>query len=71
MWVGGLGFQSLISDVVEQLAGTLLVRMLHTRDGARVASLCVAAGSAKVHMRSFITGGWVMFTKGDVYKVWL
>lgn len=39
--------QSMGRDVVEHLAGPLLLRMLHTRSGALVACKCVAAGSAK------------------------
>ncbi|CAA7015656.1 unnamed protein product [Microthlaspi erraticum] len=33
--------------VIEQLTGTLLTRMVHTRDGSRVAMLCIKHGSAK------------------------
>ena len=33
---------------MEQLSGPLLLRMLHTRDGAQVAAMCVVAGTAKV-----------------------
>uniref|UniRef100_A0A1J3CRP8 Pumilio-like protein 24 n=1 Tax=Noccaea caerulescens TaxID=107243 RepID=A0A1J3CRP8_NOCCA len=33
--------------VIQQLTGTLLTRMVHTRDGSRVAMLCIKHGSAK------------------------
>lgn len=36
------------TDVIKQLSGPLLVRMIHTRDGSRVGMLCVKHGSAKV-----------------------
>ncbi|KAH0993000.1 hypothetical protein GBA52_004483 [Prunus armeniaca] len=35
------------TDVIKQLSGPLLVRMIHTRDGSRVGMLCVKHGSAK------------------------
>jgi hypothetical protein len=43
-----LGVQSMIQEVVQQLSGALLVRMLHTRDGAKVGVTCVMHGSNKV-----------------------
>ncbi|KAF8094183.1 hypothetical protein N665_0368s0020 [Sinapis alba] len=33
--------------VIQQLSGPLLIRMVHTRDGSRLAMLCVKHGSAK------------------------
>lgn len=36
-----------VRDTVEQLSGPLVLRMAHTRDGARVAAACAAAGGAK------------------------
>lgn len=47
------------TDVIKQLSGPLLVRMIHTRDGSRVGMLCVKHGSAKVdsyhiHVQIFI-----------------
>ncbi|CAI0626734.1 unnamed protein product [Linum tenue] len=35
------------ADVLEQLSGPLLVRMIHTKDGSRIGTLCVKHGSAK------------------------
>lgn len=34
-------------DVVKQLSGSLLVRMIHTKDGSRIGLLCVKHGGAK------------------------
>ncbi|XP_027115959.1 pumilio homolog 24-like isoform X1 [Coffea arabica] len=39
--------QSSAADVIQQLSGPLLVRMIHTRDGSRVGILCIKHGSAK------------------------
>uniref|UniRef100_A0A2N9HEV0 PUM-HD domain-containing protein n=1 Tax=Fagus sylvatica TaxID=28930 RepID=A0A2N9HEV0_FAGSY len=39
--------QSSATDVLQQLSGPVLVRMIHTRDGSRIAMLCVKHGSAK------------------------
>eukprot|EP00252_Welwitschia_mirabilis_P011378 TRINITY_DN25592_c0_g1_i1.p1 TRINITY_DN25592_c0_g1~~TRINITY_DN25592_c0_g1_i1.p1 ORF type:complete len:664 (-),score=128.81 TRINITY_DN25592_c0_g1_i1:363-2354(-) len=36
-----------IRDVVQQLSGPLLIRMIHTKDGSKVGALCVRHGSAK------------------------
>ncbi|CAH8324254.1 unnamed protein product [Eruca vesicaria subsp. sativa] len=33
--------------VIQQLSGPLLIRMVHTRDGSRLAMLCIKHGSAK------------------------
>lgn len=35
------------TDIIQQLSGPLLVRMMHTRDGSRIAMLCIKHGSAK------------------------
>ncbi|KAG2721386.1 hypothetical protein I3760_02G079700 [Carya illinoinensis] len=39
--------QSSAADIIQQLSGALLVRMIHTRDGSRIGMLCVKHGSAK------------------------
>ncbi|KAM6545096.1 hypothetical protein CsatB_025832 [Cannabis sativa] len=39
--------QTSATDVLQQLSGPLLVRMIHTRDGSRLGMLCVKHGSAK------------------------
>ncbi|GAB2294313.1 hypothetical protein Dimus_028523 [Dionaea muscipula] len=39
--------QSSAGDVIQQLSGPLLVRMLHTRDGSKIGMLCIKHGSAK------------------------
>ncbi|XP_062108670.1 pumilio homolog 24 [Humulus lupulus] len=39
--------QTSATDVLQQLSGPLLVRMIHTRDGYRLGMLCVKHGSAK------------------------
>lgn len=39
--------QSSATDVLQQLSGPLLVRMIHTRDGSRIGMLCVKHGNAK------------------------
>lgn len=36
------------ADVIQQLSSSLLVRMIHTRDGSRIGILCIKHGSAKV-----------------------
>lgn len=40
--------KSSATDIIQQLSGALLVRMIHTRDGSRIGMLCVKHGSAKV-----------------------
>ncbi|KAG6766569.1 hypothetical protein POTOM_030657 [Populus tomentosa] len=35
------------AEIIQQLSGPLLVRMIHTRDGSRIGILCVKHGSAK------------------------
>ncbi|KAJ4969379.1 hypothetical protein NE237_016080 [Protea cynaroides] len=39
--------KSSATEVIQQLSGPLLVRMIHTRDGVKVGILCVKYGSAK------------------------
>ncbi|XP_074340236.1 pumilio homolog 24 isoform X2 [Apium graveolens] len=39
--------QSSAAEVVQQLSGPLLVRMIHTKDGSRIGMLCVKHGNAK------------------------
>ncbi|GMP56964.1 hypothetical protein CsSME_00021248 [Camellia sinensis var. sinensis] len=51
------------ADVVQQLSGPLLVRMIHTREGSRIAMLCIKHGSAK-ERRKIIKG-----MKGHVGKI--
>ncbi|CAL5395729.1 unnamed protein product [Camellia sinensis] len=51
------------ADVVQQLSGPLLVRMIHTREGSRIAMLCIKHGSAK-ERKKIIKG-----MKGHVGKI--
>ncbi|KAJ9181869.1 hypothetical protein P3X46_005916 [Hevea brasiliensis] len=39
--------KSSAAEVIQQLSGPLLVRIIHTRDGSRIGMLCVKHGSAK------------------------
>ncbi|RWR94227.1 Pumilio RNA-binding repeat [Cinnamomum micranthum f. kanehirae] len=55
--------KSSAADVIQQLSGPLLVRMIHTRNGAKVGMLCVKHGSAK-ERKKIIKG-----MKGHVGKV--
>ncbi|KAL4202342.1 hypothetical protein AMTRI_Chr02g263260 [Amborella trichopoda] len=55
--------KSSATDVILQLSGPLLVRMIHTRDGSKVGSLCVKHGSAKERKKI------VKVMKGHVQKV--
>lgn len=41
-------YQSMIAETVQQLSGGLLVRMVHTRDGAKIGVTCVMRGNNKV-----------------------
>ncbi|KNA14803.1 hypothetical protein SOVF_104200 [Spinacia oleracea] len=50
-------------DVVKQLSGSLLVRMIHTKDGSRIGMLCVKHGSAK-ERKKLVKG-----MKGHVGKI--
>lgn len=36
-----------VTDVIQQLSGPLLVRIIHTRDGSKVGATCVIHGNAK------------------------
>lgn len=40
--------KSSATEVIQQLSSPLLVRMIHTKDGSRIGTLCVKHGSAKV-----------------------
>ncbi|GMP56978.1 hypothetical protein CsSME_00021254 [Camellia sinensis var. sinensis] len=51
------------ADVVQQWSGALLVRMIHTREGSRIAMLCIKHGSAK-ERKKIIKG-----MKGHVGKI--
>ncbi|CAK9224791.1 unnamed protein product, partial [Sphagnum troendelagicum] len=55
--------KSMIQEVVQQLSGALLVRMLHTRDGAKVGVTCVMHGSNK-DRKKIVKG-----MKGHVSKI--
>lgn len=46
--------KSSAAEVIKQLSGPLLVRMMHTRDGSRIGMLCIKHGSAKVCSSSFL-----------------
>ncbi|KAL2921227.1 Pumilio-like protein 24 [Bienertia sinuspersici] len=50
-------------DVIKQLSGSLLVRMIHTKEGSRIGMLCVKHGSAK-ERKKLVKG-----MKGHVGKV--
>ncbi|GMI64547.1 pumilio 24 [Hibiscus trionum] len=39
--------QSTAADIIQQLSGPLLVRMIHTQEGSKIGMLCVKHGSAK------------------------
>ncbi|XP_031743892.1 pumilio homolog 24 isoform X2 [Cucumis sativus] len=40
------------ADVIQQLSSSLLVRMIHTKDGSRIGILCIKHGSAKERKKS-------------------
>lgn len=42
----------MIAETVQQLSGGLLVRMVHTRDGAKIGVTCVMHGNNKVSILS-------------------
>lgn len=48
-------------DVLQQLSGPLLIRMIHTKDGAKLGVTCVFAGSRKVldNERRVEREGWI------------
>ncbi|XP_030540132.1 pumilio homolog 24 [Rhodamnia argentea] len=50
-------------DVLQQLSGPLLVRMIHTRDGSQIGMLCIKHGSAK-ERKKIIKG-----MKGHIGKI--
>lgn len=41
-------WKSSAAEVIQQLSGPLLVRVVHTKDGSRIGMLCIKHGSAKV-----------------------
>ncbi|KAL0433965.1 UNVERIFIED_CONTAM: Pumilio24 [Sesamum latifolium] len=55
--------QSSAADVIQQLSGSSLVRMIHTKDGSRLGMLCIRHGSAK-ERKKIIKG-----MKGHVDKI--
>ncbi|CAM6098228.1 unnamed protein product [Calypogeia fissa] len=55
--------QTMVEDVVKSLSGPLLVRMIHTKDGAKVGVTCVKQSSAK-ERKNIIRG-----MKGHVSKI--
>ncbi|XP_042520396.1 pumilio homolog 24 [Macadamia integrifolia] len=55
--------KSSAADVIQQLSGPLLVRMIHTKDGVKVGILCVKHGSAK-ERKKIIKG-----MKGHIGKI--
>eukprot|EP01018_Ginkgo_biloba_P028107 Gb_02879 [translate_table: standard] len=55
--------KSSVTDVIQQLSGPLLVRMIHTRDGSKVGALCVIHGSAK-ERKKIVKG-----MKGHIVKI--
>ncbi|KAK8498399.1 hypothetical protein V6N12_005810 [Hibiscus sabdariffa] len=55
--------RSSAADIIQQLSGPLLVRMIHTRDGSKIGMLCVKHGSAK-ERKKIIKG-----MKGHISKI--
>ncbi|KAH1091260.1 hypothetical protein J1N35_018517 [Gossypium stocksii] len=55
--------KSSAADIIQQLSGPLLVRMIHTRDGSKIGMLCVKHGSAK-ERKKIIKG-----MKGHISKI--
>ncbi|KAL4308813.1 hypothetical protein GQ457_01G021600 [Hibiscus cannabinus] len=55
--------RSSAADIIQQLSGPLLVRMIHTRDGSKIGLLCVKHGSAK-ERKKIIKG-----MKGHISKI--
>lgn len=43
-------WKSSVTDIIQQLSSPLLVRMIGTRDGAKIGILCVKYGNAKVSL---------------------
>ena len=39
--------KSSVTDIIQQLSGPLLVRMIHTRDGSKIGTLCIIHSGAK------------------------
>ena len=48
----------MIAEIVQQLSGGLLVRMLHTKDGAKIGVTCVMHGNNKVCLCAIF---WTIF----------
>lgn len=42
--------KSSVTDIIQQLSSPLLIRMIGTRDGAKIGILCVKYGNAKVSL---------------------
>ncbi|PKI56722.1 hypothetical protein CRG98_022882 [Punica granatum] len=59
----GITDKSSAADVLQQLSGALLVRMIHTGEGSRIGILCVKHGSAK-ERKKILKG-----MKGHVSKI--
>nr|KJB34630.1 hypothetical protein B456_006G077200 [Gossypium raimondii] len=55
--------KSSAADIIQQLSGPLLVRMIHTREGSKIGMLCVKHGSAK-ERKKIIKG-----MKGHISKI--
>ncbi|KAJ0093529.1 hypothetical protein Patl1_24980 [Pistacia atlantica] len=51
------------ADIIQQLSGPLLVRVIHTRDGSKIGILCIKHGSAK-ERKKIIKG-----MKGHIGKI--
>lgn len=55
--------KSSVTDIIQQLSGSLLVRMIHTRDGSKVGALCIIHSGAK-ERKKIVKG-----MKGHVVKI--
>lgn len=55
--------KSSVTDIIQQLSGPLLVRMIHTRDGSKVGALCIIHSGAK-ERKKIVKG-----MKGHVVKI--
>lgn len=55
--------KSSVTDIIQQLSGPLLVRMIHTRDGSKVGAFCIIHGGAK-ERKKIVKG-----MKGHVVKI--
>lgn len=52
-------WKSSAADVIQQLSSADLVRMMHTKDGSRIAMLCIKHGSAKVFLSGHFLFKWL------------